>query len=37
MKAEGRLDSPEAAAARLVAFLLRDDFGSKPVADVRQD
>ena len=37
MKAEGRLDAPEAAAARLVGFLLRDDFGSKPVADVRQD
>lgn len=37
MKSEGRLDAPQAAAARLVAFLLREDFGSKPVADVRQD
>jgi benzil reductase ((S)-benzoin forming) len=37
MKAEGRLDTPQAAAARLVAFLLREDFGSKSVADVRQD
>lgn len=35
-KAEGRLDSPEAAAAKVLRFLARDDFGREPVADVRQ-
>ncbi len=34
-KAEGRLDSPEAAAAKVLAFLDRADFGQEPVADVR--
>lgn len=34
-KSEGRLDSPEAAAAKVLAYLDRADFGSKPVADVR--
>jgi len=32
----GALASPEAAAARLLALLERDDFGSKPVTDVRE-
>lgn len=35
-KSEGRLDSPQAAAARVLDFLARDDFGAEPVADVRQ-
>jgi benzil reductase ((S)-benzoin forming) len=35
MKAGGRLDSPTAAAARVVAYLRRVDFGQQPVADVR--
>lgn len=35
LKAQGRLDSPEAAAAKLLAFLDRADFGQQPVADVR--
>jgi benzil reductase ((S)-benzoin forming) len=35
MKAEGRLDSPPAAAAKVVAYLRRADFGAQPVADVR--
>jgi benzil reductase ((S)-benzoin forming) len=35
MKAEGRLDSPEAAAAKVLAYLDRADFGSNPVGDVR--
>jgi benzil reductase ((S)-benzoin forming) len=35
MKASGRLDSPTAAAARVVAYLRRVDFGQQPVADVR--
>ena len=34
-KSEGRLDSPEAAAAKVLAYLDQADFGSKPVADVR--
>lgn len=36
MKSEGRLDSPQLAAARLLRYLARDDFGHEPVADVRQ-
>jgi NAD(P)-dependent dehydrogenase (short-subunit alcohol dehydrogenase family) len=35
MKERGALSSPSAAAARVLAFLARPDFGSKPVADVR--
>lgn len=31
----GQLDSPGAAAARLIAYLDRADFGNQPVADVR--
>ncbi len=34
-KAEGHLLSPRAAAERVLAYLARADFGSKPVADVR--
>jgi hypothetical protein len=34
-KTEGRLDSPEAAAAKLLRFLARPDFGTEVVADVR--
>ena len=32
---KGMLTSPEAAAARVLAWLDRPDFGSHPVADVR--
>lgn len=35
MKALGKLDSPSAAAAKVVAYLLRPDFGANPVGDVR--
>ena len=35
MKAQGQLDRPDEAAAKVLAFLHRADFGSKPVADVR--
>lgn len=35
LKDKGQLTSPEEAAARLLAFLLRPDFGANPVADVR--
>lgn len=35
LKTAGHLDSPAAAAAKIIAFLQRPDFGSKPVADVR--
>lgn len=35
LKASGELASPEAAAARVLAYLARADFGSNPVADVR--
>ncbi len=34
-KSGGRLDSPETAAAKVLAFLDRADFGAEPVADVR--
>ncbi len=35
LKAAGQLDSPAAAAAKVLAFLARADFGDKPIADVR--
>ncbi|VWX60381.1 NAD(P)-dependent dehydrogenase, short-chain alcohol dehydrogenase family [Burkholderiales bacterium 8X] len=35
LKAGGKLDSPDAAAAKVLAYLAREDYGSKPVADVR--
>lgn len=37
MKSEGRLDSPAAAASKLIAYVLRPDFGRPPVGDVRDD
>jgi NAD(P)-dependent dehydrogenase (short-subunit alcohol dehydrogenase family) len=35
LQAQGQLLSPEAAAARVLAWLARPDFGDAPVADVR--
>ncbi|MES2975438.1 MAG: SDR family NAD(P)-dependent oxidoreductase [Pseudomonadota bacterium] len=35
LKANGQLTSPEDAAARVLAYLARADFGSNPVGDVR--
>jgi len=35
LKEKGMLSSPREAAARVLAFLARPDFGSNPVADVR--
>ena len=35
LKDKGALASPAQAAARVLAFLARPDFGSNPVADVR--
>lgn len=35
LKAGGQLTSPDEAAARVLAFLNRPDFGEQPVADVR--
>ncbi len=35
LQAEGKLDSPAAAAAKIVAYLDRRDFGSNPICDVR--
>jgi benzil reductase ((S)-benzoin forming) len=35
LKEKGMLSSPQEAAARVLAFLQRADFGSNPVADVR--
>jgi NAD(P)-dependent dehydrogenase (short-subunit alcohol dehydrogenase family) len=35
MKSAGRLDSPAACAAKVVAYLERADFGAQPVGDVR--
>jgi hypothetical protein len=35
LKEEGRLDSPAAAAAKVLGYLAREDFGRNPVADVR--
>ena len=37
MKTSGSLASPTAAAAKVLAYLRRADFGSQPVADVRDD
>jgi benzil reductase ((S)-benzoin forming) len=36
LKSQGQLDSPEACAAKLLAYLERPDFGADPVADVRE-
>ena len=36
MKTGGRLDSPAAAAAKVIAYLRRADFGQPPVGDVRE-
>ncbi|MES2958774.1 MAG: SDR family NAD(P)-dependent oxidoreductase [Pseudomonadota bacterium] len=36
MKSGGRLDSPAAAAAKVIAYLQRPDFGQQPVGDVRE-
>lgn len=36
LKNDGLLDSPEAAASKVLAWLDRPDFGANPVADVRQ-
>lgn len=36
MHAAGELDSPAVAAAKVLAYLWRPDFGDDPVADVRQ-
>lgn len=35
LQADGKLDSPAAAAGKVLAYLARKDFGSNPVADVR--
>jgi len=35
LKEKGQLTSPEAAAARVLAYLNRSDFGASPVTDVR--
>ena len=35
MKETGALTSPAEAAARVLAYLAREDFGSQVVADVR--
>ncbi len=35
MKEGGQLDTPAAAASKIIQFLARADFGSNPVADVR--
>jgi NAD(P)-dependent dehydrogenase (short-subunit alcohol dehydrogenase family) len=35
MKTAGRLDTPAVAAAKVLAYLQRADFGAQPVADVR--
>lgn len=36
LKADGMLDSPQSAAAKVLKYLDRVDFGSNPVADVRE-
>ena len=36
LKTGGMLTSPDAAAARVLAWLQRTDFGANPVADVRE-
>jgi benzil reductase ((S)-benzoin forming) len=35
LKAQGQLDSPAQAAAKVLAYLARPDFGSNPIGDVR--
>lgn len=35
MKSGGKLDSPASAAAKVIAYLHRADFGTNPVGDVR--
>lgn len=35
LKTSGQLPTPQAAAARVLAYLARPDFGTQPVADVR--
>ena len=35
MKSGGKLDSPASAAAKVIAYLHRADFGANPVGDVR--
>jgi benzil reductase ((S)-benzoin forming) len=35
LKDEGRLDSPDSAAAKVLAYLERQDFGHNPIGDVR--
>jgi NAD(P)-dependent dehydrogenase (short-subunit alcohol dehydrogenase family) len=35
LKTKGQLSSPQEAASRIISFLMRADFGSNPVADVR--
>ncbi|MFO0473375.1 MAG: short-chain dehydrogenase, partial [Pseudomonadota bacterium] len=35
LHAKGQLASPEAAAQKIAAYLARPDFGTDPVADVR--
>jgi len=35
LKASGQLPTPEAAATRVLTYLARGDFGTQPVADVR--
>lgn len=35
LKAKGQLSSPQDAASRIIGYLMRPDFGSNPVADVR--
>jgi benzil reductase ((S)-benzoin forming) len=35
LKAKGQLSSPQDAASRILSYLMREDFGSNPVADVR--
>lgn len=37
LKSDGMLDSPATAAAKVLAYLARADFGRQPVADVRGD
>ena len=35
LKSAGKLSAPQDVARRLLAFLARPDFGSQPIADVR--
>ncbi len=37
MKAQGQLSTPQAGAARVLAWAARSDFGDNPVADVRDE